>query len=148
MTGGGGTMCVEGAACPMPGMRCGGGSATTCTECTCDTSGQYKCMPCPTGTGTGGTTGGGAGATTGTAGTTGGGGTGPCDVMSMPAPDVGLPCSVNEYCPDGSSYRVRCDGATGACTCIADGVMKPGPAMACATFDPIAALVGCGFPDG
>ena len=24
-----------------------------------------------------------------------------------------------EYCPDGSSYRVRCDGATGACTCIA-----------------------------
>jgi hypothetical protein len=140
---GGGEMCVGGATC-QPGQRCGS-PAGGCTECTCDTSGHYVCMPCPTGAG--GTTGGGTGATTGTAGTSGGT-TGPCDVMSMPAPDVGLPCSVTEYCPNGSSYRVRCDGATGACTCIADGVMKPGPAMSCATFNPIMALVGCGFPDG
>ena len=142
---GGGTMCMSGATC-MPGQRCGGKSPDgACMECTCDPGGLYVCMPCPTGMG--GTTGGGAGATTGTAGT-GGSATGPCDVMSMPAPDVGLPCTVNEYCPNGSNYRVRCDGATGACVCIADGIMKPGPAMSCATFDPIAALVGCGFPDG
>jgi hypothetical protein len=141
----GGETCVAGAAC-QPGQRCGGKSPDgACIECTCDASNYYACMPCPTGTG--GTTGGGTGATTGTAGS-GGGATGPCDVVSMPAPDVGLPCSVSEYCPNGSNYRVRCDGATGACTCIADGVMKPGPAMSCATFDPMAALVGCGFPDG
>jgi len=144
-TTGGGMMCMPGATC-QPGQKCGAASPDgACMECNCDPSGHYVCMPCPTGAG--GTTGGGTGATTGTGGTTGGA-TGPCEVMSMPAPDVGLPCSVSEYCPNGSSYRVRCDGATGACTCIADGVMKPGPAMSCATFNPIMALIGCGFPDG
>jgi len=119
-------------------------------ECTCDGGGHFVCSPCPDKP-----DGGGAGATTGTAGTTGGGAagtsgtaTGPCEVMPMPAPDVGLPCGVAEYCPDGSNYRVRCDGGTGACTCIANGAMKPGPDMSCATLDPMAALVGCGFPDG
>ena len=144
-TTGGGTMCAPGVGLPArPALRAGS-PVGGCMECTCDPSDHYVCMPCPTGRAAPPAAA--PAPPRGTAGT-GGSATGPCDVTSMPAPDVGLPCSVNEYCPNGTSYRVRCDGATGACTCIADGVMKPGPAMSCATFDPIAALVGCGFPDG
>jgi hypothetical protein len=74
---------------------------------------------------------------------------GPCDVMPMPAPDLGLPCGVMEACPDGSNYRVRCDGTSGACTCFANGAPQAAmPTMSCTGFDPMAALVACGFPPG
>ena len=75
--------------------------------------------------------------------------TGPCEVMPMPAPDVGLPCGVMETCPDGKSYRVRCDGTTGACMCFVNGTPQAAtPTMSCSGFNPTAALVACGFPDG
>ncbi len=137
--GGSGTTCAPGATC-TPGTKCDPGSAAGCMTCMCGSDGTLTCMPCGGGTGAGGTTG--TGATGGTA-------TGPCQVNSMPSPDVGLPCSVIESCPDGSNYRVNCDGATGACTCFANGAPAATmPTMSCATFDPLADLVACGFPAG
>jgi len=44
---------------------------------------------------------------------------------------------------------VNCDGTTGACTCFAKGVPAAAmPTMMCSSFDPIGALVACGFPPG
>jgi hypothetical protein len=109
--------------------------------CMCGADGTLQCGPCGGGTA-------GAGGTTGT-GNTGGGATGPCQVMPMPPGSQGAPCGVIEACPDGSNYRVRCDGATGACTCFMNGT--PGatmPTLSCTPFDPDAELVACGFPDG
>src|SRR5205085_11494156 len=131
--------CNPGDVC-APGYRCGGGTATSCMDCTCGADGHLSCMPCPdkpdgggagaTSGGTGGTTGGGSAGTGGTA-------TGPCNVMPMLATDVGLPCGVMESCPDGSNYRVRCDGVTGSCTCFANGTPAPSmPTMSCTGFDP------------
>jgi hypothetical protein len=136
-----GTMtCNPGDAC-MPGYKCGvPGPAGQCMECMCGQDGLLACGPC--GGGTGGTTGGG----------TGGSGapmTGPCQVSPMPSPDVGLPCGVREFCPDGIDYRVNCDGTTGACMCFMKGMPTAStPTMMCSSFDPIGALVACGFPDG
>jgi hypothetical protein len=111
----------------------------------CGADGMLACGPCEK------PDGGGAGATTGTggAGGTGGPATGPCQVNPMPSPDLGLPCGVSEFCPDGTDYRVRCDGTTGACTCFLKGVPTAAmPTMACSSFNPSAAFVACGFPDG
>jgi hypothetical protein len=141
--GGGGTTgtttCVAGDACTQ-GYKCDPGSAAGCMVCMCGADGTLACGSCGSGTGAGRTTG--SGGTSGTA-------TGPCQVMPMPPADVGLPCSVMEACPDGSSYRVRCDGVTGACTCTANGVPTTTmPTLSCTTFDPLADLVACGFPNG
>ena len=109
--------------------------------CMCGADGTLACGPCGGGTGAGGTI--------GTGGNTGGTATGPCQLMPMPSPDVGLPCSVMESCPDGSNYRVNCDGVTSACTCFANGAPTATmPTMSCTTFDPLADLIACGFPNG
>ena len=143
---GGGATCAPGATCD-PGYKCGNGAAGNCMECTCDATGHLVCMPCP-GSGTGGAPGGGAGGASGAGGSSGTA-MGPCDVQPMPAPDVGLPCGVMENCPDGKSYRVRCDGTSGACMCFVNGAPQATmPTMSCSAFNPTAALVACGFPDG
>jgi hypothetical protein len=130
----GGGACLVGATCTA-GYRCGAPSPTgQCQDCSCGADGTLACVPCgdkPDAGGTGGTA------------------TGPCQVMPMPSPDVGLPCGVMESCPDGSNYRVRCDGVTGACTCIANGVPTATmPTASCSAFNPSAELLACGFPDG
>ena len=85
---------------------------------------------------------GGTGGASGTA-------TGPCQVTPMPSPDVGLPCGVMEVCPDGTDYRVRCDGTSGACMCFMKGVPTAAmPTLSCNPFIPSVALAACGFPDG
>ena len=54
----------------------------------------------------------------------------------MPSPDVGLPCGVMEVCPDGTDYRVRCDGTSGACMCFMKGVPTAAtPTLSCSGFD-------------
>ncbi|HXU04737.1 MAG TPA: hypothetical protein VN903_27430 [Polyangia bacterium] len=135
MTGG---TCVAGDAC-APNFRCSApGPTGMCMDCMCGADGTLACGPC----------GGGTGGTTGTGGT-GGPVTGPCQVMPMPAAQPGQPCGVMEVCPDGTDYRVRCDGTSGACTCFLKGVPAAAmPTMSCTGFDPSAALVACGFPDG
>ena len=137
MTGGG--TCAPGDAC-TPGYKCDPGSpAGTCNVCMCGANGHLTCGPCG---GAGGATGGGAGGT-------GGPVSGPCQVNVMPAPDVGLPCSVMEVCPDGTDYRVRCDGTSGSCMCFMKGVpTATTPTLSCTGIDSSAALVACGFPDG
>ena len=105
--------------------------------CMCGVDGHLTCSPCGGAGATGGTTG--AGGSTGTA-------SGPCQVNVMPAPAGGQPCSVMEVCPDGTDYRVRCDG-TGACTCYMKGLpTATTPTLSC-NIDQ-SALVACGFPDG
>ena len=147
MTGGG--TCAPGEVCSA-GYRCGmPAPAGQCIDCMCGADGTLACGPC----GGDKPDGGGAGATTGAggAGGTGGGGTatGPCQVNAMPSTDVGLPCGVMEFCPDGTDYRVRCDGTTGACTCFLKGVPTAAtPTLACSSFNASAALAACGFPDG
>ena len=132
----GGT-CAPGDVC-TPGTKCDPGSTTTCMACMCGADGHVACGPC-----------GGTGATGGGTGGTGGPVSGPCQVNPMPSTDVGLPCAVSEVCPDGTDYRVRCDGTTGACVCFLKGMPTAAmPAMSCSSFDPSAALVACGFPDG
>jgi hypothetical protein len=142
----GGTTCAPGAAC-SPNFRCPmPGPAGECNECMCGTDGMLTCGPCDK-TGAGGTSG-----TTGTGGaggTTGGPVSGPCQVNPMPPADVGQPCGVREFCPDGNDYRVLCDGTTGACTCYEQGVpTATSPTMSCSNFNVSAFLVACGFPDG
>ena len=111
--------------------------------CMCGADGHLTCGPCG-GTGATGATGGGAGG----AGGSGAPVSGPCQVNTMPAPDVGSPCSVMEVCPDGTDYRVRCDG-TGACMCFMKGVpTSTTPTLSCTGLDSSSALVACGFPDG
>jgi len=42
-----------------------------------------------------------------------------------------------------------CDGVTDVCTCFANGTPAANmPTMSCGSFDAMAALVACGFPDG
>jgi len=107
--------------------------------CMCDANGTLACGPC----------GGGTGGTTGAGGTGGGTATGPCQVSPMPSPSPGLPCGVREFCPDGTDYKVNCDGTTGACSCLMKGVPTASmPTMSCTNFDPMAFLVACGFPPG
>jgi hypothetical protein len=106
--------------------------------CMCGADGFLACGPCG---GTGAT-----GGTTGAGGSTGGPASGPCQVNTMPAGAAGQPCSVMEVCPDGTDYRVRCDG-NGACTCYMKGVPTAAmPTLSCNVDQ--SALVACGFPDG
>jgi hypothetical protein len=135
MTGGG--TCAPGDAC-TPGYKCDPGSPTSCMVCMCGADGHLTCGPC-----------GGTGATGGSTGGISGTATGPCQVTPMPSPDVGLPCGVMEVCPDGTDYRVRCDGTSGACTCFMKGVPTAAmPTLSCSSFIPSVALAACGFPDG
>ena len=122
MTGGG--TCAAGDAC-TPGYKCDPGSpAGGCMVCMCGADGHLSCGPC-----------GGTGATGGTGGT-GGPVSGPCQVNVMPAPDVGLPCAVMEVCPDGTDYRVRCDGTSGACMCFMKGQPTAAtPTLSCTGLD-------------
>jgi hypothetical protein len=54
-----------------------------------------------------------------------------------------------EACPDGSSYRVQCDGTGAPCKCVMQGAPTGTmPTLSCAGLDPIAALKACGFPAG
>jgi hypothetical protein len=128
--------CAPGAPCTQ-GFKCDPGSAS-CMICMCGADGFLACGPCG---GTGAT-----GGTTGAGGSTGGPASGPCQVNTMPAGAAGQPCSVMEVCPDGTDYRVRCDG-NGACTCYMKGVPTAAmPTLSCNVDQ--SALVACGFPDG
>jgi hypothetical protein len=105
--------------------------------CMCCADGHLACGPC-----------GGAAGAPGTGGT-GGAVSGSCQVTPMPSPDVGLPCGVTEVCPDGTDYRVRCDGTSGACMCFMKGLPTAAmPTLSCSNFIPSVALDACGFPVG
>jgi hypothetical protein len=54
-----------------------------------------------------------------------------------------------ENCPDGSSYRVQCDGTGAPCMCVMSGTPTGKTAtLSCSGLDPMAALGACGFPMG
>jgi hypothetical protein len=127
--GGGQTTCAPGAAC-APGSGCGGTSPSgACMQCTCDGTGVFVCGPCGT--------------------SPDGGSATACQVTPVGSGSAGSPCGVMEGCPDGTNYRVQCDGTGSPCMCVMQGVPTGTmPTLSCTGLDPLAALKACGFPAG
>ena len=70
-----------------------------------------------------------------------------CQTVTTPWGGAGTPCGTEENCPDGQ-YAVKCDGTTGQCACLKNGIMAGQINLSCANFTAQNALATCKFPAG